>query len=76
MTKVNGCLFFNFRVPTNVPYDCQQLPGEVMIVSEFAVRDKFTNIKRYTVGPKGGHFGAFEVPNIVSKDAVSFFNSL
>jgi juvenile hormone epoxide hydrolase len=64
------------KVPTNVPYDCQQLPGDLVFSPEFVIRDKFTNLKKFSLAPKGGHFGAFEVPDIVADDAVSFFNSL
>lgn len=52
------------------------MPDDVFITSQYAVRSKFTNIKRFSVAPKGGHFGGFEEPEILAEDALSFFNSL
>ncbi|ODM93886.1 Juvenile hormone epoxide hydrolase 2 [Orchesella cincta] len=63
-------------VPTNVPFDCHALSGDIIVVPKFAISHKFTNIKRYKVNAGGGHFGAFEIPSVIAADAVSFFDSL
>lgn len=64
------------RVPTNVPFGCMFMPGDLHITTKYAIQNIFTNIKRFSVAPKGGHFGAFEEPEILAKDVLSFFNSL
>lgn len=48
---------------------------EFSIYPEFALLDKYTNIKKYTISPRGGHFGAFEMPELVAENAISHFEN-
>lgn len=73
------CIFIllsTHRVPTNVPFDCMYMPGDLFVLAQYAISHKFTNITKFSVAPRGGHFGAFEEPQILAEDALSFFNSL
>ncbi len=36
----------------------------------------FTNIRRWTVMPKGGHFAAMEQPEALAEDVRAFYRSL
>jgi pimeloyl-ACP methyl ester carboxylesterase len=36
----------------------------------------FTNIRRWTVMPKGGHFAAMEQPELLANDVRAFYRSL
>ena len=36
----------------------------------------FTNIRRWTVMPKGGHFAAMEQPDPLAEDVRAFYRSL
>jgi microsomal epoxide hydrolase len=36
----------------------------------------FTNIRRWTIMPKGGHFAAMEQPDALAQDVRAFYRSL
>ena len=36
----------------------------------------FFDIRRWTVMPRGGHFAALEVPDLLAEDIAAFFRSL
>jgi microsomal epoxide hydrolase len=36
----------------------------------------FTNIRRWTAMPKGGHFAAMEQPDLLAEDVRAFYRSL
>jgi juvenile hormone epoxide hydrolase len=63
------------RVPTNVPFSCQFMRSEIVVLPEIALKDKYTNIQKYEISPRGGHFGAFEAPELVAENAISHFES-
>jgi microsomal epoxide hydrolase len=36
----------------------------------------FTDLRRWTVMPKGGHFAALEQPELLAEDMTAFFRTL
>jgi pimeloyl-ACP methyl ester carboxylesterase len=44
--------------------------------SRSAAARVFTDIRRWTVMPKGGHFAALEQPDLLAPDVRAFFRSL
>lgn len=62
------------RVPTDVPFSCQYLPEEILVMPEYALENKYHNIESYTVESKGGHFGAMEEPELIAQNVISHFD--
>jgi len=63
------------HVPVKVPTGCLSLPHEGLnSQSEFFLQDKYHQLISFTRGAKGGHFAAFEVPDIFSAEIHKFFN--
>lgn len=68
----------NCSVPVkNVPTACLQ-PGKEEIYGspKMALYEKYPELIRYNVAKKGGHFTAFEVPELLAKDLISFVNDI
>ncbi|EFN72817.1 Juvenile hormone epoxide hydrolase 2 [Camponotus floridanus] len=51
-----------------VPTACAQFPYEVMEHSPRVLRTRFVNLLRATKMPRGGHFAAFEEPELLAND--------
>lgn len=64
------------KVPTYVPSACQTSPNEYLAQAETLLVDKYPQLLSYNVLEKGGHFAAFQVPQVVSQDVISFFNKI
>jgi len=63
------------QVPVKVPAGCMNTPNELFNGhTEYFLQDKFHNLLSFSRPSKGGHFPAFEVPDIFTKDVVQFFN--
>jgi len=50
------------------------MPYEIAVLPQFALKEKYKNITRYSITSKGGHFGAFEAPELVAADAITHFD--
>jgi juvenile hormone epoxide hydrolase len=65
------------NVPVKVPTGCLASPHEFFAgQSEWLLQDKFPQLLHFTHGEKGGHFSAFEVPDVFAKDVVKFFSDI
>jgi len=51
-----------------VPAGCAAFPNEVAYSSEWIVKDKYVNLMHFTHQKDGGHFAAFEVPQLLAED--------
>jgi pimeloyl-ACP methyl ester carboxylesterase len=60
---------------TEVPTGIALFPKD-LIPPPRAFADRFFNIQRWTMMPKGGHFAALEEPELLAKDIQSFFRPL
>ncbi|XP_011688640.1 PREDICTED: juvenile hormone epoxide hydrolase 1-like [Wasmannia auropunctata] len=68
-TKSNRSLTATLNsIPVKVPSACAQFPHEIMAQSPDELRTRFVNLLRITKMPRGGHFAAFEEPELLAND--------
>ncbi|XP_062286199.1 epoxide hydrolase 1 [Scomber scombrus] len=60
------------RVGIFVPTGMAAFPAELMHVPHSWAKTRFRNIYSYTLMPQGGHFAAFEEPQLLANDFVQF----
>jgi len=60
----------------DIPTGCSIFPKEIVRPSERWIRKRFTNLKYYNELEKGGHFAAFEQPEIFLQEIRTYFRSL
>ncbi len=64
-------------MPVLVPTGCFQAPFEFLALqNEWILQDKFRNIVSFSKAEIGGHFAAFEIPEILAPDVVKFITGL
>ncbi|KAL0964819.1 hypothetical protein UPYG_G00329440 [Umbra pygmaea] len=66
----------DFRTPVHVPTGLAAFPNEIRHVPEVLARDKFRNIYSYSYMPRGGHFAAFEEPQLLADNLRQFVKKL
>ena len=49
-----------------MPSACALFPNEISLSPECALRDKFANLVEIGDMPRGGHFAAFEEPQLLA----------
>ncbi|KAM8945301.1 epoxide hydrolase 1 [Pelodytes ibericus] len=59
-------------VLVTVPTGIASFPNELMHCPLFWAKQKYINIVSFSYMPRGGHFGAFEEPEILAKDIQQF----
>jgi len=64
------------RDPVNIPAGCSIFPKEIFRTSERWAKKRFTNLAYFNVLDKGGHFAAFEQPDIFVNEVRACFRSL
>ncbi|KAM8859497.1 epoxide hydrolase 1 isoform 1-T1 [Spinachia spinachia] len=60
------------KVGITVPTGLAAFPGELMHCPKSWAQHKYRNIYSYTFMPRGGHFAAFEEPQLLANDIVQF----
>jgi pimeloyl-ACP methyl ester carboxylesterase len=58
------------------PTGYAEFPREILRPPRSLAEKMFTDIRRWTVMPKGGHFAAMEQPELLARDVRGFFRSL
>ena len=58
------------------PTGYAEFPCEMLTPPRSLAEPMFTNIRRWTVMPKGGHFAAMEQPDALAEDVRAFYRSL
>jgi pimeloyl-ACP methyl ester carboxylesterase len=58
------------------PTGYAEFPREILRPPRSLAEKMFTDIRRWTVMPKGGHFAAMEQPELLAQDVRGFFRSL
>jgi microsomal epoxide hydrolase len=53
-----------------------EFPREILHPPRSLAEPMFTNIRRWTLMPKGGHFAAMEQPDLLAEDVRAFYRSL
>jgi microsomal epoxide hydrolase len=59
-----------------VPMAYAEFPKEILIPPRSLAEKTYTDIRSWTVMPKGGHFAALEQPGALAQDVAGFFRSL
>uniref|UniRef100_H3DGU8 Epoxide hydrolase 5 n=2 Tax=Tetraodon nigroviridis TaxID=99883 RepID=H3DGU8_TETNG len=74
--KENFKTNFDKRVDASVgvyvPSGLAAFPGEIMHCPKAWAKMKYVNIYSYTLMPRGGHFAAFEEPQLLADDILQF----
>jgi len=60
----------------DVPTGYAEFPREILRPPRSAAERVFTDIRRWSVMPKGGHFAALEQPEALAGEVAAFFRSL
>ena len=60
----------------DVPTGYAAFPKEIRRPPRSIAEKTYTDIRRWTVMPKGGHFAAMEQPDALAKDVRQFFRPL
>nr|QEQ91642.1 juvenile hormone epoxide hydrolase 2-like protein [Laodelphax striatellus] len=64
------------RQPVAVPTICARFPHELFFQPEFILKEKFVNLTRVTDPPRGGHFAAFEEPQLMAEELFAGFGEI
>ncbi|XP_023310063.1 juvenile hormone epoxide hydrolase 1-like isoform X2 [Anoplophora glabripennis] len=59
------------RIPVEVPSGCARFSHELFIQPDFVLRGKYSNLIHIS-DLEGGHFAAFEAPEILAEDVFAF----
>jgi len=59
-----------------VPTGYAEFPKEILIPPRALAAKTYTDIRRWTVMPRGGHFAALEQPEALAQDVREFFTAL
>jgi pimeloyl-ACP methyl ester carboxylesterase len=60
----------------SVPTGYAEFPREIVRPPRSAAARLFTDIRRWTVMPRGGHFAALEQPELLADEVRAFFREL
>lgn len=60
------------RLPIKIPVACAAFPHELAYQPKVALRGKYPNMVQFNHLPRGGHFAAFEEPDLLAKDIFAF----
>ncbi|XP_073527778.1 epoxide hydrolase 1-like isoform X2 [Phyllobates terribilis] len=66
----------SMRTPVYVPTGLAAFPSEVAHAPRVLAKDKYRNIVTYTFMPRGGHFAAFEEPELLAPDIQKFVSAV
>ncbi|XP_030626185.1 epoxide hydrolase 1 [Chanos chanos] len=62
----------DYKTPVYVPMGLAAFPNELTHCPQTWARKKFKNITTYSYMPRGGHFAAFEEPELLAQDVFQF----
>ena len=67
-------LFFlhHYRIPVTVPTGLAEFPLEIFLTPEPWTHSLFLDIVQYSEIPRGGHYAAFEEPELFADDVIKF----
>lgn len=60
------------RIPITVPVGLAAFPHELFPIPEPWIHSSYVDVVQYTEMPRGGHFAAFEEPELLSNDVIQF----
>ena len=51
-----------------MPSACAQFPHEIVYQPSSMLKERYVNLQRATIMPRGGHFAALEEPELLAND--------
>ncbi|KAK2720806.1 juvenile hormone epoxide hydrolase 2-like [Artemia franciscana] len=60
-------------IPCSVPTGIAAFPEEIFVQPQFMLKERFKNIVRFRYMPRGGHFAAFEEPQLLAEEIFETF---
>jgi microsomal epoxide hydrolase len=60
----------------DVPTGYAQFPKEILLPPRSLAARTYTDIRRWSVMPRGGHFAALEQPEMLAREMVEFFSEM
>lgn len=72
----NSILNVVTSIPCIVPTGAAVFPEELFIQPELLVKSKFPNMITYKIMERGGHFAAYEEPELLAKEVLQFVNQV
>jgi pimeloyl-ACP methyl ester carboxylesterase len=74
--RLHGAAILPAGETISVPTGYAQFPREILRPPRSAAARVFTDIRRWSVMPKGGHFAALEQPALLADEVLAFFREL
>jgi pimeloyl-ACP methyl ester carboxylesterase len=74
--RVHGSAILPVGHTISVPTGYAQFPREILKPPRSAAARIFTDIRRWSIMPKGGHFAALEQPELLAGEVRAFFREL
>jgi len=74
--RLHGAAILPAGDTISVPTGYAQFPREMLKPPRRAAERVFTDLRRWSVMPKGGHFAALEQPELLAADVQAFFRDL
>jgi pimeloyl-ACP methyl ester carboxylesterase len=74
--RLHGAAILPAGDTISVPTGYAQFPREMLKPPRRAAERVFTNLRRWSVMPKGGHFAALEQPELLAGEVQAFFREL
>jgi microsomal epoxide hydrolase len=74
--RLHGSVILPVGDTIKVPTGYAQFPREILRPPRKAAARVFTDIRRWSVMPKGGHFAALEQPELLADEVRAFFRDL
>ena len=74
--RLHGAAILPAGETISVPTGYAQFPREILRPPRSATARVFTDIRRWSVMPKGGHFAALEQPALLADEVAAFFREL
>lgn len=59
-------------IPSKVPTGCALFKNELTVQPKSLLKTKFLNLVQANYYPDGGHFAAFELPDVLAEDVYNF----
>src|SRR5450759_4741014 len=74
--RLHGSAIFPAGGTISVPTGYAEFPREIVRPPRTAAARVFTDIRRWSVMPRGGHFAALEQPELLASEVCAFFREL
>ena len=74
--RLHGAEMIPEGQPITVPAGYAEFPHEILRPPQSLAARYYRDIRRWTVMPRGGHFAALEVPELLAGEVAAFYRPL